>query len=268
MTKELNIERVLQIMRQLRDPESGCPWDLEQSFSSIVPHTIEEAYEVADCIERQNLAELPSELGDLLFQVVFYAQLGSEQDLFDFDDAVACLTNKLTERHPHVFAGQARRDAAAQSLQWEEHKATERAAANPGRVVSELDGIPIGLPALTRARKLQQRAARVGFDWPNGDGVRDKVVEELDEVDAAIAAGSQAGIEEELGDLLFACVNWARHKGVDPESALRAASRKFERRFNYIEQALSHDGQELATTSLARMDALWDKAKASEKKPR
>jgi nucleoside triphosphate diphosphatase len=262
-----NIGTLLEIMRRLRDPEHGCPWDLEQSFVSIVPHTIEEAYEVADCIEQDRISDLPGELGDLLFQVVFYGQIAQEQGLFSFEDIVDALANKLVSRHPHVFADAAVLTAGAQAERWETLKAAERLAANDGRPSSELADVPLGLPALTRAKKLQKRAARVGFDWPNTDGVRAKIMEELNEVDAAISGGSVAEIEEEIGDLLFACVNWARHLNVEPESALRSASHKFTRRFQYIEAKLAQAGLKFENTSLARMDQLWDEAKWAEKAP-
>lgn len=261
------IDELLDIMRSLRDPENGCPWDLEQSFASIVPHTLEEAYEVADCIERHDYAHLPAELGDLLFQVVFYAQLGREQDLFDFDHVVAAIAEKLVRRHPHVFADSSVIDAADQTRRWEAQKAAERAAADDGRNASALAGVPLGLPALTRARKLQQRAARVGFDWPNVAGVKAKVIEETAELEAAVAHATKVEVEEEMGDLLFASVNWARHLGVDPETALRAASRKFERRFHYIEAALAAAGTETTQASLAEMDELWHAAKIAERAP-
>jgi len=259
------IDELLEIMRRLRDPENGCPWDLEQTFASIVPHTLEEAYEVADCIERRELDGLPAELGDLLFQVVFYAQLGQEEGLFDFDDVVAAISHKLTSRHPHVFGDGAVVDAADQTLRWEEHKAAERGAVNAGATVSELDGIPRALPGLSRAKKVQQRAARVGFDWPDSTGARLKVVEEFNELENAITAASKDHIEEEMGDLLFACVNWARHLGVDPESAVRAATGKFERRFNYIEKAVEPAGVAMADVSLATMEELWERSKLAER---
>jgi ATP diphosphatase len=262
-----NIDTILEIMRQLRDPEHGCPWDLEQSFRSIVAHTIEEAYEVADCIEHDRLSNLPAELGDLLFQVVFYGQIAQEQGLFSFADIVDALANKLVSRHPHVFADAAALTAGEQADRWESLKAAERLAANDGRASSELADVPLGLPALTRAKKLQKRAARVGFDWPNTAGVRAKIVEELNEVDAAISEGSFPEIEEEIGDLLFACVNWARHLNIEPETALRVASLKFTRRFQYIESKLAQAGFKFENTSLARMDQLWDEAKRAEKAP-
>lgn len=253
---------LLAVMSKLRDPVDGCPWDLEQTFASIVPHTIEEAYEVADCIERGDLEQLPGELGDLLFQVVFYAQMATEESRFDFDDVVRAIVDKLVVRHPHVFAEAEVADAAEQTRRWETQKAAERRQRDAG--AGTLDDVPLGLPALTRARKLQQRASGVGFDWPDISGVRDKVAEEFDEVEQAVGAGDAQQISEELGDLLFACVNWARHLGVDPESALRAASRKFERRFAFIERTLAENGVELASASLGQMDDLWDEAKRAE----
>ena len=266
MTK---IHDLLDIMRCLRHPENGCPWDLEQTFDSIVPHTIEETYEVADCIERQALEDLPGELGDLLFQIVFYAELGREQGRFDFDDIVSVLIRKLTLRHPHVFGDAAPGDAHEQTRRWEAHKAGERkAAANTGGTLSELDGVPLGLPALTRAKKLQQRAARVGFDWPDTTGVKQKVLEEFQEVETAVKHGSTHEVEEEIGDLLFACVNWVRHLGLEPETALRAANAKFERRFHFIEQALADAGTTVTDASFSRMDELWESAKFGERQPK
>jgi len=257
------LRELLDVMSRLRDPVAGCPWDLEQTFASIVPHTIEEAYEVADCIERGDLAQLPGELGDLLFQVVFYAQIGSEQERFCFDDIVAAITAKLLARHPHVFGDAEVADAAEQTRRWEAHKATERRRRDAS--AGTLADVPLGLPALTRARKLQRRASRVGFDWPDIDGVVDKVNEEFAEVEQAIAGGDPGPIAEEFGDLLFACVNWARHLGVDPESALRAAAGKFERRFGYIERALAAQGVEIERASLGQMDELWEAAKRAER---
>ena len=260
------IDELLDIMRSLRDPDAGCPWDLEQDFASIVPHTIEEAYEVADCIERCRLDELPAELGDLLFQVVFYAQLGAEQGRFDFTDVCEVLKRKLITRHPHVFADQEFATDEQRGRHWESCKAHEREKSY-GPDAGSLVGVPAGLPALTRAVKLQKRAAGVGFDWPNSDGVKAKVREEYQEIETAIAAGADPQeIEAEIGDLLFACVNWARHQNIDPEAALRAANRKFERRFSYIEQALKQRGTSLDGASLAIMDALWEAAKVRKKK--
>ncbi len=257
------LRELLAVMSRLRDPRDGCPWDLEQTFASIVPHTIEEAYEVADCIERGDLEQLPGELGDLLFQVVFYAQIASEQDRFDFADVVAAITAKLIARHPHVFGDEETVDAAEQTRRWEARKANERRLRDAA--TGTLDDVPLGLPALTRARKLQQRAARVGFDWPDIHGVVAKVSEEFEEVEQAVAGGNPREVSEELGDLLFACVNWARHLGVDPESALRAASGKFERRFRYIERALREQDVAIEHASLALMDDLWDEAKRVER---
>lgn len=257
-----DINPLLEIMRRLRDPDNGCPWDLEQNFASIVPHTLEEAYEVADCIERDDIAALPGELGDLLFQVVFYAALGCEQERFDFTDVVQSISDKLIERHPHVFGAGQIGSAAEQTSAWEDRKAAERAARKKS---ATLDDVPLGLPALTRARKLQLRASRVGFDWDDVAEVKMKVLEELDELDEAVEQGARAAIAEEMGDLLFACVNWARHLDVDPESALRAASRKFERRFGFVEASLAGEGRALTQASLAEMDALWDEAKRRER---
>jgi MazG family protein len=250
-------------MRRLRAPQGGCPWDREQTFASIVPHTLEEAYEVADVIERERLDELPGELGDLLFQIVFYAQLGAEAGLFDFDDVVREIEGKLRHRHPHVFGGAEVADAAGVSRQWEALKATERAA-TASAAPSELDAVPAALPALSRARKLQQRAARVGFDWPEVGAVVAKLDEEIAEFKAALAAGSAADIDDELGDVLFAAVNLSRHLGRDAEALLRAASRKFERRFRDLERRLAARAASFATTDPAVLDALWEAAKADQ----
>lgn len=258
------MQELFEIMSRLRDPKNGCPWDLEQSFKSIVPYTLEEAYEVADCIERQAYDDLPGELGDLLFQVVFYAQLGNEEGLFCFEDIVEKLVRKLKERHPHVFGDAPPGDLAEQNSRWEDQKAHEREVASEGQHSSELDGVPISLPALTRAAKLQKRAARVGFDWPDTLGVKEKILEEFSEVISAIAKGSRSQIEQEMGDLLFACVNWIRHFDLDPETALRRANRKFERRFHFIETSLASADSSVQSASLARMDELWEAAKLAE----
>ncbi len=255
------IDRLLEIMDRLRDPVSGCPWDREQSFHSIVPHTLEEAHEVADAIERGRFEELPGELGDLLFQVVFYARLGKERGWFDFEDVVGAISDKLLRRHPHVFANAAVADCRTQSLAWETFKEEERQARASG--VGVLDGVALALPALTRAAKLQKRAARLGFDWPALPPVLDKVAEELEEVRAALA-DTDARIGSELGDLLFACVNVARHAGIDPEQALRGANGRFERRFRYIETRLQGSGRDINTATLEEMDALWREAKQAE----
>ncbi len=268
------LDDLLHLMARLRDPQHGCPWDLQQDFVSIVPHTLEDAYEVADAIEQGDFAHLPGELGDLLFQVVYYSQLGREQALFDFAQVVHGITAKLVRRHPHVFPDGdlygspdvPRLGEAAIKQRWEQIKAEERAerAAEPQQL-SLLDDVPQALPALNRAGKLQKRAAQVGFDWPDALPVVDKVREELDEVLEAMASGDAAAQGEELGDLLFAVCNLARHLKVDPEQALRAANHKFERRFRHIEQALRDAQQDFAACSLEQLDALWGEAKQREK---
>ena len=254
-----DIQELLSVMARLRDPEGGCPWDREQDFTTIAPYTIEEAYEVADAISRNDMADLRDELGDLLFQVVFHARMAEEAGEFSFADVVQAIVEKMLRRHPHVFADEEVADAEAQTRAWEEHKAKERHA--KGQHHSLLDGVTLGLPALSRAQKLQKRAARAGFDWPEVGGVLDKIAEELDEVRAEIAAGDQAALQGEIGDLLFACVNLARYAGVDPETALRGTNEKFERRFRYIEEALRGQGRELDKCTLEEMDALWNEAK-------
>ncbi len=255
-----SIDQLLDIMRRLRAPTGGCPWDRAQTFGSLVKHTLEEAHEVADTIERGALEELPAELGDLLFQVVFYCQIAAEQGLFGFDEVAAALAAKLERRHPHVFGNEPTGDAAEQARRWEILKAEERGERPAG--ASELAGIPAALPALVRAQKLQGRAARVGFDWGTIAPVFDKVREELDELAAEHAADAdEATLTNELGDLLFSCVNLARHLNLDAEGALRVASRKFEDRFAYIETALAADGRRVAGTTAAELDRLWDAAK-------
>jgi len=261
---ETALAKLLTLMARLRDPERGCPWDLKQTFSSIAPYTIEEAYEVADAIERHDQAHLRDELGDLLFQVVFHARMAEERGWFDFAAVAEGITAKLTRRHPHIFAGA---QLAAEDLVrvWEEQKAQERAA-DTGAQAGVLGGVPRALPALTRAAKLGRRAARVGFDWPNARETRAKVLEELQEVDEAIAAaganaGAQAAIAEELGDLLFAVANWGRHLEVDAEAALRSANAKFEQRFAHMEALAGARGLSLKELSAAEWDALWREAK-------
>ena len=254
------LTRLLGIMRRLRDPEGGCPWDREQDFSTIAPYTIEEAYEVAEAIARGTPAALEGELGDLLFQVVFHAQLGSERGWFDFASVADSISKKLTERHPHVFAGAKIESTAEQNRAWEEHKARERAA-NPAAAGSELADVPLALPALARAAKLGKRAGRVGFDWPDATGVREKIDEELREV--ATATPRQRA--EELGDLLFAVANWARHLRVDAEEALRLANAKFERRFRAMEALAAGRSLELKSLDAASWDALWNEVKKGEK---
>jgi tetrapyrrole methylase family protein/MazG family protein/ATP diphosphatase len=257
------LRRLRDIMATLRDPQHGCPWDREQTFASLVPHTLEEAYEVAAAIEQDHLDDLRDELGDLLFQVVFYARLAEERGLFDLDDVATGICTKLERRHPHVFGNSKVEDAAAQSAAWESLKAEERQARNPESGI--LDGVATSLPALTRAAKLQRRAARAGFDWPSVGPVLDKMMEELDELRVELdSGGSDTRRRDEVGDLLFVCVNLARHVGVDPEQALRGSNRKFERRFHYIESELSRRGVDIAEASLSQMDALWDEAKAGE----
>lgn len=252
--------RLLEIMRRLRDRDSGCPWDIEQSFATIAPYTVEEAHEVADVIARAAWDELPGELGDLLFQTVYHAQMADEAGLFDFDTVVAAISDKMILRHPHVFGDQSRdKTAQQQTADWERAKASERGSA---RV---LDGVALGLPGLTRAVKLQKRAARVGFDWPSTDQVLDKLIEETHELTEARETLTKAEVEEEFGDLLFVMANLARHWEVDPEAALRAANAKFERRFRRIEDWLAEDGRHPSDSTLAEMDALWNRAKAEDK---
>jgi ATP diphosphatase len=265
---------LLHLMARLRDPQHGCPWDLKQDFRSIVPHTLEEAYEVADAIERGDFEHLPGELGDLLFQVVYYSQLAREEGRFDFAQVIDAITRKLVRRHPHVFPDgdlygaldTPRLDEAAIKERWEDIKAEERAekAAAPEQL-SLLDDVPSTLPALSRAAKLQKRAAQVGFDWPEALPVLDKVREELDEVLEAMSENDGPAIAEELGDLLFAVVNLTRHLNTDPETALRAANAKFERRFRFIEQALRDAGRPIENCGLEELDALWGEAKKAER---
>ncbi len=258
------IERLLAVMRRLRDPHTGCPWDKEQSFATIAPYTIEEAYEVADAIRREAWAELEGELGDLLLQVVYHARMGEEAGLFDFERIAHGIADKMIRRHPHVF-GEARvESAAAQRRAWEELKAAERARKSPDPSV--LADLPLALPALTRARKLQERAARIGFDWPDAEPVLTEIREELDELERALQAGEgKARLAEETGDLLFAVVNLARKLGVDAEAALREANAKFERRFRAVEARARATGREPAELGLEALDALWEEVKRSER---
>jgi len=252
--------RLLEIMRRLRDPESGCPWDIEQDFESIAPYTVEEAYEVADAIERKAWDELRGELGDLLLQSVYHGQMADEAGLFNFDDIVREICDKMVFRHPHVFGDETRdKSAEDQTRDWEVMKAKERAAKARSGV---LDDVALGLPALMRAEKLQKRAARVGFDWPEIGFVVDKIAEEAQELAQARDELPQEKIEEEMGDLLFVMANLARHLKVDPETALRGANAKFLRRFGYIEAELHARGKRPEQSDLAEMDALWDEAKA------
>ena len=257
--------RLLEIMRRLRDPETGCPWDIEQDFHTIAPYTIEEAHEVADAIARGAWEELEGELGDLLLQVVYHAEIGAERGLFDFHAVADAISDKMVARHPHVFGDESRdKSAEDQTRDWEAIKAAERAAAGQARA-GTLDGVALGLPALTRAVKLQKRAARVGFDWPEAGDVLEKIAEEVAELAQARDADDPAAVEEEFGDLLFVMANLARHMKIDPEAALRVANAKFTRRFEVIESALAARGRTPEQSDLAEMDALWDRAKEMEK---
>lgn len=261
------LERLREIMARLRAPD-GCPWDLEQDFHSIAPYTIEEAYEVADAIEREAWGELRDELGDLLLQVVYHAQMAAEAGLFDFDDVARGSADKMLRRHPHVFADESREKSADQQVRdWERIKAAERAEKGAARV-SALDGVAAGLAAMTRAVKLQNRAARVGFDWPETGPVIDKVVEEAGELAEARAAGDADAVEAEFGDLLFVIANLARHLGVEPEAAARRTNAKFERRFREVERRLAAQGKAPGEATLEEMDALWDAVKAEERAAR
>lgn len=255
--------RLLEIMRCLRDPDTGCPWDIEQDFSTIAPYTIEEAYEVADAIEREAWDELKGELGDLLFQSVFHAQMASEKGLFTFDQVADTMSDKMVARHPHVFGDENRdKSAEQQTRDWEAIKAAERAGKQQ---TGALDGVAVGLPALLRAYKLQKRAARVGFDWPSTDQVIDKIAEEAAELREARDELTQAEVEEEFGDLLFVMANLGRHLGVEPEAALRAANAKFIKRFQGVEAKLADMGKRPEDSDLAEMDALWDAVKAEQR---
>ncbi|MFQ1702164.1 nucleoside triphosphate pyrophosphohydrolase [Loktanella agnita] len=254
--------RLLEIMRRLRDPDTGCPWDIEQDFDSIAPYTIEEAYEVADAIARNDWAELEGELGDLLLQTVYHTQMGSEAGYFTFDSVVRNISDKMVARHPHVFGDESRdKSAEQQTADWEKIKAAERAGKKQTRT---LDGVAIGLPALMRAVKLQNRAARVGFDWPDTTQVLNKIVEEAAELVEARDTLTQTEVNEEFGDLLFVMANLGRHLNIDPEEALRAANAKFTRRFSAVEDALQDIGKSPAQSDLAEMDALWDQVKAAK----
>jgi ATP diphosphatase len=271
-TAQHDIQRLLDIMARLRDRENGCPWDIEQTFASIAPYTIEEAYEVADAIDRNDLDDLRDELGDLLLQVAFHARMAQEQGAFAFGDVVAAISDKMTRRHPHVFGDVEVADATAQTVAWDEHKRREREAAGDADD-SALAGISRGMPEWQRAVKLQARAARVGFDWPGPAPVFEKLHEEIEEVRAEFAAiaadpqdaAAQARLEDELGDLLFVCANLARHASVDVGSALRRANHKFERRFRAMEALAAADGTGLSSLSLEAQDRYWDRAKRAER---
>jgi tetrapyrrole methylase family protein/MazG family protein/ATP diphosphatase len=257
------LARLIAIMARLRDPDGGCPWDLEQTFATIAPYTIEEAYEVADAIDRADLSELKDELGDLLLQVVYHARMAEEAGAFDFLDVANAICDKMIRRHPHVFGGDIHRDAIEQARAWDAIKAEERAAKDAA--ASILDGVPVALPALMRAEKLTRRAARVGFTWEKPEDVLEKLHEELAELAAETGAGDLARVREEMGDVLFVCANLARMLDVDPEEALRGANAKFTRRFHAIEQALAADGRGPEQSDLAEMDALWNAAKRAER---
>ena len=263
------LQRLLAVMAWLRDRQHGCPWDIEQTFQTIVPYTIEEAYEVADAIEREDMPALKEELGDLLLQVVYHAQMASEAKAFGFDDVAAAIADKMVDRHPHVFGDLDIRTADAQTISWEARKAAERAAKQQGAqngqqpTAGALDGVARALPALMRAEKIQKRAARVGFDWASTGPVIDKIEEELGELRTEIEAGTvdHARLTDELGDVLFAVANLARHCKVDPEVALRATNDKFEKRFRYVEKRLAEQGRKPADASLNEMEAFWQEAK-------
>jgi MazG family protein len=259
--KNSSIETLIDIMAMLRDPQTGCPWDQEQTFQTIAPHTIEEAYEVADAIGRRSMQELRDELGDLLFQVIFHARMAEEEGEFDFSDVVAAISEKMRRRHPHVFGGDVIESVEQQRRAWEQHKKLERDGGDKEEI-GHLDGVAMALPAMVRAHKLQQRAAEVGFDWPDISGVFAKISEELEEVTVELDQGAPIErIQDEIGDLLFACVNLARHAGVDAESSLRSTNAKFERRFGVVEQTLAATGRTLEQSNLEEMEALWTQAK-------
>ena len=255
----MSIDRLLSIMAKLRNPRTGCPWDREQTWATIAPHTIEEAYELADAVQHGDAAHVRDELGDVLFQVVFQSRIAEEQGLFDFAAVADAISDKLERRHPHVFGDAQVADVAGQSEAWEAHKAAERRERGQGEGV--LDGVTLGLPALTRATKLGKRAARVGFDWPDITGVLAKVEEEVIETREAVVSGETARVREELGDLLFSVAQAARHLGVDAEAALREASAKFERRFRDMEAQLAAQGRSVSEASPDALEALWSQAK-------
>jgi len=263
-----SIQQLIEIMRALRNPDSGCPWDLEQNFQSLIPYTIEEAYEVADAIERNDMDDIKSELGDLLFQIIFYSQLAQEQKAFDFNDVVQSINEKLTRRHPHVFADAKVKDTAAQTKEWEKIKQQERKikAASSSVTLSHLDDVSRTLPSLMRAEKLQKRAAKEGFDWPNIKGVMEKVVEELAEVQQELDAKiqEQDKLEDEIGDLFFSCINLSRHAGVNAEQSLRKANLKFERRFRSLEKLAEVQDQKINEMTVDELESLWQQVKTHE----
>jgi MazG family protein len=261
-----SLTRLIEMMKLLRDPERGCPWDREQTLSSILPYTQEEVHELVDAVERADAGAIRSELGDLLFHIVFYARMAEEQGMFSLAEVAAAICDKLEQRHPHVFGGAAQPvSSAEQSRNWEVLKSRERAASVTGTGAGFLADIPATLPALLRATKLQKRAAGAGFDWPDLRPVLDKIAEELEELRAVVGRGGVARVQDEIGDLLFAVVNCARHAGVDPEAALRGANRKFERRFAQIERELARRGRALTDASLDEMEEIWQQAKRDER---
>lgn len=260
VVKSTNITELLEIMAHLRHPDKGCPWDLKQDFYSLIPYTIEEAYEVADAIERNDFDDLCSELGDLLLQVIFYSQLAQEQNVFDFEQVTQTLIDKLVNRHPHVFGDAVFSNDEERQQAWEQAKINERKSKSPEKE-SVLSGVAKNLPALVRCEKIQDKAANHGFDWPTVEPVFDKVLEELDEVKEAWQSGDQAHVQEEVGDLLLVSVNLARHLNVKPETALNQANQKFINRFHYIEQQLQIAGKKIEETELVELDRLWDEAK-------
>ncbi|MEZ5781350.1 MAG: nucleoside triphosphate pyrophosphohydrolase [Rhizobiaceae bacterium] len=267
MKPSKDISRLIEIMAALRDPATGCPWDVEQNFKSIAPYTIEEAYEVADAIARDDLADLREELGDLLLQVVYHSRMAEEEHIFEFGDVVEAITTKMIRRHPHVFGDEQARSAGMAKGMWDKIKAQEKAErrekrADPSHIDGGyLDSVPVAMPALTRALKLQERAAKVGFDWKEAVPILDKIEEEIGELRAAMTAGEQASIKDEFGDVLFAMVNFARHLNLDAESALTGTNDKFRSRFHFVESVLRDQGRSLQDASLDEMETLWQKAK-------
>lgn len=259
------IDRLLSVMERLRNPETGCPWDAQQTFATVLPYTLEEAYEVAEAIEANDMAALKDELGDLLFQVIFHSRMAEEQGAFAFEDVAAASANKMVRRHPHVFGDVSFENQDQQNAAWEAAKAAERAEKADQPRLGVLDGVSVALPAITRATKLQARAARVGFDWPKAEQILDKIAEETEEVREELKKNaSLERIEDEIGDLFFACINLARKLSINPESALRRCNRKFERRFRFIENELEKGGRSVSDADLAEMEALWDAAKRFE----
>lgn len=262
--EQASIDKLRWIMQQLRDPNNGCPWDIKQTFDSIVSHTLEEAYEVADAIEQKNFDELEKELGDLLFQVIFYSQLGEEQKLFDFDGVISAVCEKLIRRHPHVFSDEDLQTDEQIKANWENEKAKERESKNNDKNLSVLADIPKNLPALSQAAKIQKRCAHAGFDWDNIADVFDKVCEEVEEVKAELSSGGEP-LAEELGDLLFAVVNLCRHAKQDPETLLRQANKKFSKRFEGVEQRVNESGIAFEKHSLTTLEQYWQQVKQQEK---